>query len=79
MENRIFSSAKLFTIIFVSILYLEILFKVRVLNFEFDLLLTLFAIRKNIMPANLAPYPIGRYRCPPPCKKNRRSNTKCQF
>ncbi len=42
MENRIFSSAKLFTIIFVSILYLEILFKVRVLNFEFDL--TLFRI-----------------------------------
>jgi len=37
MKKRLISTFKIFSLIFLSIIYLEILFKIRVLNFEIDL------------------------------------------
>ena len=36
MQNRLFESLKLFALLFLSIVYLEIIFKLRVLHLEFD-------------------------------------------
>ncbi len=52
MQNRIFHSLNLFILIFLSIIYLEILFKIRVLHFEFDtnlIRIIIFSLSYSVM------------------------------